>query len=284
MCHGDECWLYCPPQWALNDVMMTRSVNLPRLLQRQSGVCVRGFLCVCFPLWHAEGSAAVINDSLLNGAMWSYMVMRRQRCGARRDNQLSRERERESMVDAQVTHCVTQAWTGLFGHQKDLLWDCSSWFYTVQKSWDDLKFQGNLSPTLTFKGTAHPKIILNIFVPLVCSAVHPSRLFWCELQRFGDIRRRGVCLFSSIMGLDGTQLVVTQDNPQTFLWAVSRRNLFLSSRKKIVLVDSTAERTRVHETVHNEVCRLSQVMGSWLLQRDSAVEFFKCISWHWDHD
>ena len=57
---------------------------------------VPGLSCVSvrvwFPLWHAEGSAAVINDELLNGAMWSYMAMRRHWCGASRDNQLGREK------------------------------------------------------------------------------------------------------------------------------------------------------------------------------------------------
>ena len=43
--------------------------------------------------------------------------------------------------------------------------------------------------------------------PLACSAVYPSRLFWCELPNFGDIARREVGLFLNIMELDGTRLV-----------------------------------------------------------------------------
>lgn len=46
VCHWDECWLHCPPQWELNDVMMTCGVNQPRLLRRQSGVCRPPCVCV----------------------------------------------------------------------------------------------------------------------------------------------------------------------------------------------------------------------------------------------
>ena len=34
---------------------------------------------------------------------------------------------------------------------------------------------------------------------------------------------------------------------------------------------------------HNKVCGLSRVTGSWFLQRDSTVEFFKCIFWCFEH-
>lgn len=39
-------------------------------------------------------------------------------------------------------------------------------------------------------------------------AIHPSRLFHCELQSLGDISRRDVCFLSNIMELDRTRLVV----------------------------------------------------------------------------
>lgn len=43
-------------------------------------------------------------------------------------------------------------------------------------------------------------------LPLTWSAIHP--LFWCVFLCFGDIGCRDVCLFSSIMELQGTLLVV----------------------------------------------------------------------------
>ena len=46
--------------------------------------------------------------------------------------------------------------------------------------------------------------------PLTCSAIHSSRLFWCELPSFRDIGCRDVCLHSDIMELDGTQRVVVR--------------------------------------------------------------------------
>ena len=101
---------------------------------------------------------------------------------------------------------------------------------------DGLKYWAHVGWCRSDKGT-----VLNH------SAIYPLRLFWCELQRFGSIGYRDVCLLSSITGCDGTQHVVlkapkihlknstamslsrnhdlvTQDNPQTLLWAVSCRN------------------------------------------------------------
>ena len=55
------------------------------------------------------------------------------------------------------------------------------------------------------KGIVHSKTCI---VPLTCSAIYQSRLFWCELQSVGDIGRRDVFLLFNIMELDGTRLEV----------------------------------------------------------------------------
>ena len=62
------------------------------------------------------------------------------------------------------------------------------------------------------------------FLLPVCSAFNPSWLFWCELQSFGDIGRRDVCLLSNKKELDGTWLVVFRKAKWIHLWAVSWRN------------------------------------------------------------
>ena len=36
---------------------------------------------------------------------------------------------------------------------------------------------------------------------LTCSAIYPSRYFWCEVRSFGDINCRDVCFLSSMMAL-----------------------------------------------------------------------------------
>ena len=55
--------------------------------------------------------------------------------------------------------------------------------------------------------TVNLKTWTNIF-SATCTAVHPSILFQCELQSFGAISHRDVCLLLNIMELDGTQFVV----------------------------------------------------------------------------
>ena len=57
------------------------------------------------------------------------------------------------------------------------------------------------------KGEFIQKAKQHIF-PLKCSAIYPSRMFWCELQSFGDISQRDVCLLVIIIGLVGIRLVV----------------------------------------------------------------------------
>lgn len=92
------------------------------------------------------------------------------------------------------------------------------------------------------KGQFTPKWKIHI-LPVTCSAIYQSRLFWCELPNVRDISCRDVCLLWNIVELDGTQLVVLkvpkryilqnstamslsrnhdlviQDNPHTLLWA-----------------------------------------------------------------
>lgn len=63
------------------------------------------------------------------------------------------------------------------------------------------------SDTPDLKGHFTPKSKLHIF-PLTCSAIHSSKLFWCELPSVGDIGHKDVCLLSCIMEPDGIRLVV----------------------------------------------------------------------------
>ena len=104
--------------------------------------------------------------------------------------------------------------------------------------WTASSFVLQTSPGMKIKGTVCPKIkkknILN--------AVYPSRLFWRELQSFGEMPRRclpssriqwncmalvtaqrapkNTYLNSTAMSLSRNYNQVTQDNPQTLLWAV----------------------------------------------------------------
>lgn len=71
---GDRWWLYCP-------LLCVKGCGCQ---QRKST------RCVC-----AEGSAAVINDSLLNGVTWCSMLMRRDQCGSRCENLHCRHKARE---------------------------------------------------------------------------------------------------------------------------------------------------------------------------------------------
>ena len=57
------------------------------------------------------------------------------------------------------------------------------------------------------KGQFSPKSKIHIF-SLTFTAIHQSKLFWCELPSFGDIGRRDFCLLSNIMGLNGALNVV----------------------------------------------------------------------------
>lgn len=45
-------------------------------------------------------------------------------------------------------------------------------------------------------------------------AIHPSRLFQCELQSLGDISPRDVCFLLNIMELDRARLVVPKAKKQ----------------------------------------------------------------------
>ena len=57
------------------------------------------------------------------------------------------------------------------------------------------------------KGQFTPKSKIHIF-PLTFSAVYQSKLFWCELPSFGDIRCRDFCFLSGIMEVNGALNVV----------------------------------------------------------------------------
>jgi len=59
--------------------------------------------------------------------------------------------------------------------------------------------------------------ILITYSPFTCGAIYRSRLFWCEFQSVGDISCRDVCLLTSIIELDGTQLVVLKA-PEKYIW------------------------------------------------------------------
>ena len=92
------------------------------------------------------------------------------------------------------------------------------------------------------KGQFTPKSRMHV-VPPACCVFYLSGLFWCKWTGFRYIG----CPFSNIMELDGTWIVghkamslsrnhdpLTQDNPQTLLWAPSYRNyfLFVSSHRR----------------------------------------------------
>ena len=57
---------------------------------------------------------------------------------------------------------------------------------------------------------------------LTCSAIYPSRYFWCEVRSFGDINCRDVCFLSSIMAL--MEIVGTglkkETYQQCFFWTM----------------------------------------------------------------
>ena len=110
---------------------------------------------------------------------------------------------------------------------------------------------------LVLKGQFNQKSKTYIFT-LACGAIYPSRLFWRELQRClpslqcDGTKRHSACGAQSIktfiwkiqisMSLSKNHDPISQNNLQTLSWAVSCRNYFLSIRKKVVLVDRTAER------------------------------------------
>ena len=79
------------------------------------------------------------------------------------------------------------------------------------------------------------------------------------------------------MSLSRNHDPVTQDNPQTLLWAFSCRNYFQSAVESTRTTFFLIERKQfLHEIAHNKVCGLSWVTGSWFLERDTAVELFIC--------
>lgn len=79
----------------------------------------------------------------------------------------------------------------------------------------------------------NPIIYQSIF-PLASGAIYPSKLFWCGLFSFGD----SACLVGLIVPITHlekstavTPEVITKENLQILLPAVSRRNYFLSIHK-----------------------------------------------------
>ena len=84
-----------------------------------------------------------------------------------------------------------------------------------------------------------PNSKIHIFL-LTCRAFQPSRLFWWELQSFGDIHYRITDFSPKWLNQmakntfeDSTiisQDLVTEDNIQTLLWAVAWKNYFLRTK------------------------------------------------------
>lgn len=81
---------------------------------------------------------------------------------------------------------------------------------------------------MSLKGRVRQKSQMYIFT---CSAVHPSRLFWCEFPSFADIGYRNVCL---------------------------------GTRWHVVMVDSMYSVAFCISTVKCYMCRPVQVMHLWL--------------------
>lgn len=66
-----------------------------------------------------------------------------------------------------------------------------------------------------FKWTIHPKVknMFFLFLFFTCSAVYPSRLFWCDLPSSGDTCCKGVCLPSDIYMIFGSCCSMCCKNP-----------------------------------------------------------------------
>ena len=92
------------------------------------------------------------------------------------------------------THTNHADWSILGGHWLRTETHC---ILICILSWND-------DATIRFKGIVHPKMKKKHILPLTLNDIHPSRLFWCELQNNGDV----ACLLSNIMELDGRRLVV----------------------------------------------------------------------------
>ena len=94
-----------------------------------------------------------------------------------------------SLVISRVTQSVACLFFDFFFF---FLAVCPRWW-----SWDahrNITMNTSYISFFLLKRTAHPKM-QKICLPLICSAVYPSRLFWCcEFQSFRNIGRRDIRL------------------------------------------------------------------------------------------